>query len=77
MDGGEVVIRDSFVDFADAASTLLSDPGARLRIAAGARRTAEQHFSWDAIADTAFDSYQTLVALHSSQRCSPSTSVSK
>lgn len=62
-DGEDAIVRDSAEDFARAVCGLLGDAAARQRIATAARRTVEQRYSWDAIADAAFASYR---AIHSS-----------
>ncbi|HSW50749.1 MAG TPA: glycosyltransferase family 4 protein [Bryobacteraceae bacterium] len=58
VDGGDAVVRQAWPDFADAVCRLLSDAPLRLQVGAQARLTAEQRFSWTAIADSAFRSYQ-------------------
>ena len=48
--------------FAASVAELLADAALRRQLGAHARRTAEERFSWDAIADGAYDSYRTLAA---------------
>ena len=57
---------DAFIDagwneFADSVGRLLSDPELRSRVAAQARRTVEERFSWTAIARLAYESYQAIL----------------
>jgi polysaccharide biosynthesis protein PslH len=60
VDGCDVLIRSTPEDFAAAICDLLADPARREAIAAAARRTVEQRFSWDAIAERACASYLQL-----------------
>ena len=60
VDDCDACIREDAAAFAEAVIDLLLDRTRRERIAAEARRTVEQRFSWDAIADTAFASYERL-----------------
>ena len=60
IDGQDAVIREAAEDFGDALTDLLGDEARRLRMAREARRTVEQRFSWDAIADAALESYRQL-----------------
>jgi glycosyltransferase involved in cell wall biosynthesis len=60
VDDCDACIREDAAAFAEAVIELLLDRTRRERIAAEARRTVEQRFSWDAIADTAFASYERL-----------------
>jgi glycosyltransferase involved in cell wall biosynthesis len=57
----DACIRDDWEAFARAVSALLGDARLRAEIGAEARRTAEDRFSWDAIAETAFRSYVALL----------------
>jgi glycosyltransferase involved in cell wall biosynthesis len=57
VDGVDAVVRSDWESFADAVCALLADPGARDRIAAQARATVEERFSWGAIAGEAWRSY--------------------
>ena len=57
VDGQDALIRKESPEFADAIIELLADPRRRQAIAAAARRTVEQRFSWRAIADEAYASY--------------------
>jgi glycosyltransferase involved in cell wall biosynthesis len=60
IDGHDACIREHALAFAEAVIDLLSDDARRERIAVEARRTVEQRFSWEAIADAAFASYERL-----------------
>ena len=57
VDGRDVLIREESPEFSDAIIELLGDTGRRQAIAAAARRTVEQRFSWRAIAEDAYQSY--------------------
>ena len=61
VDGHDALIRSTPEDFAAAICDLLSDPARRNSIATAARRTVEQRFSWDAIAECAYASYLQLL----------------
>jgi glycosyltransferase involved in cell wall biosynthesis len=61
VDGHDALIRSTPEDFAAAICDLLSDSERRNAIAAAARRTVEQRFSWDAIAERAYSSYLQLL----------------
>ncbi len=61
LDGQEVLIREDWPEFAEAVCDLVSDAALRSRMAARARRTAEERFSWTAIAQDAYLSYQMLI----------------
>jgi glycosyltransferase involved in cell wall biosynthesis len=56
-DGQDAFIRQDGADFARAVCDLLSEAGLRTRMGAQARRSAEERFSWTAIADHAYESY--------------------
>jgi glycosyltransferase involved in cell wall biosynthesis len=56
-DGHDAFIRQDAADFAHAVCDLLSEAGLRTRMGAQARRSAEERFSWTAIADRAYESY--------------------
>ncbi|HTP31512.1 MAG TPA: glycosyltransferase family 4 protein [Candidatus Acidoferrales bacterium] len=56
-DGGELLVRDDWPRFADALCEVLDDAGLRSRLGSCARSTAEQRFSWHAIAESAWRSY--------------------
>jgi glycosyltransferase involved in cell wall biosynthesis len=60
IDGEDALIRDSTEAFAGAICDLLADPAGRQAVAARARRTVEERFSWTAIANSAYDSYLEL-----------------
>jgi glycosyltransferase involved in cell wall biosynthesis len=61
VDGCDALIRSTPQDFAAAICDLLGDPARREAIAAAARRTVEQRFSWDAIAERAHADYLQLL----------------
>jgi glycosyltransferase involved in cell wall biosynthesis len=61
VDGCDALIRSAPEEFAAAICDLLSDPARRNAIANAARRTVEQRFSWDAIAERAYASYLQLL----------------
>lgn len=56
-DGVDALIRKESADFASAVCDLLASRALRTRIAGEARRTAEDCFSWDAIAEEAYRCY--------------------
>jgi glycosyltransferase involved in cell wall biosynthesis len=55
-----LAIRQGWEEFSDAICTLLSAPWARSSMGARARRMVETHFSWVAIAERAYESYQAV-----------------
>ncbi len=57
VDGHDALIRKESPEIAEAINLLLADPAQRAGIAANARRTVEQRFSWQAIAERAYESY--------------------
>ena len=59
-DDSDLLIRDDPDSFASAICSLLVDGALRGRLAACARRTVEERFSWSAIAEGAWQSYRTL-----------------
>jgi glycosyltransferase involved in cell wall biosynthesis len=59
-DGCDAVIRPNWTAFSHSVCELLNDAGARSRIGQSARCTAEERFSWPAIADNAYRSYEAL-----------------
>ena len=59
-DEHHLAIRRDGREFSDAICALLSAPWARSSMGARARRTVENHFSWVAIADRAYESYQAV-----------------
>jgi glycosyltransferase involved in cell wall biosynthesis len=59
-DGVDALIRADAESFAAAICELLRDLALRDRIAAAARESAEQNFSWRAIADRALESYSAV-----------------
>jgi glycosyltransferase involved in cell wall biosynthesis len=60
-DGHDVFVREDGRDFARAICRLLSDEGLRRQLGGSARRTAEERFGWDAIAQRALESYLVLL----------------
>ena len=60
--GYDARIQGDWREFGGAVSALLSDPASRRRLAAHARRTAERRFSWTAIADRAYECYESMRA---------------
>ena len=56
-DGSELLIRREWPAFAAALGDVLADDSLRRRLGACARRVAEERFSWDAIAEGAWQSY--------------------
>ena len=58
--GEDALIENGWDAFGEAVSAVLSDDALRRRLAGHARRTAERRFSWTAIADRAFESYEML-----------------
>jgi polysaccharide biosynthesis protein PslH len=61
VDARDALIRKEPAEFADAVADLLADPARRAAIAAEARRTAGQRFSWRAIAAAAYESYRATI----------------
>lgn len=59
-DESEIAIRKEWGEFSDAACDLLSATEASASMGARARRVAEDYFSWAAIAERAYESYQTV-----------------
>jgi glycosyltransferase involved in cell wall biosynthesis len=57
QDGHDILIRSDWKDFAGAICGLLADPALRSRLAAHARQTVEERFSWTDIADSMYQSY--------------------
>jgi glycosyltransferase involved in cell wall biosynthesis len=60
VDGHDAVVREGTAAFAAAVCELLDDAARREEIAAHARRTVEERFSWRAIAEQAYASYRKL-----------------
>jgi glycosyltransferase involved in cell wall biosynthesis len=58
--GRDVVVASGWEDFAAAVCRLLNDSEFRGRLGAHARLTAADRFSWNAVADTALQSYRAL-----------------
>jgi glycosyltransferase involved in cell wall biosynthesis len=63
-------------EFSDAICALLSAPWSRSSMGARARRTVENHFSWAAIAERAYESYQAVAGQTSLSRQSKDRSMS-
>jgi glycosyltransferase involved in cell wall biosynthesis len=61
LDGHDLLVRESSADFACAVCDLLTDPARAAAIATHARATVEARFSWEAIADAAYASYQAIM----------------
>jgi glycosyltransferase involved in cell wall biosynthesis len=59
-DGSDALIREGWAGFAEAVCGLLGEPARCAAIGAAARRTAEERFSWKAIAGRAYESYRVL-----------------
>jgi glycosyltransferase involved in cell wall biosynthesis len=62
-DGYDVIVRDDSATFSGAICDLLADAARREAIAAQARRTVEQRFSWQAIAAGAYRTYQEMLGV--------------
>jgi glycosyltransferase involved in cell wall biosynthesis len=60
-DGHDVLVRQDGGDFARTICRLLSDEGLRRQLGDNARRTAEERFGWEPIAQRALESYLTLL----------------
>jgi glycosyltransferase involved in cell wall biosynthesis len=60
-DGENILIRDDPRGFAEAILTLRSDESLRLKLEQGARKTAEQHYSWGVIGPAMIASYRGLL----------------
>ena len=63
-DNHEALIRTGWPSFADAVCQVLSDPSLRARLGRQARLAAERSFSWSAIQEEAYQSYQQLLERH-------------
>jgi glycosyltransferase involved in cell wall biosynthesis len=61
QDGCDSLIRADWEGFAAAVCEALASPGLRLALGARARMTAEDRFSWNAIAEAAFESYGAML----------------
>jgi glycosyltransferase involved in cell wall biosynthesis len=62
-DGLDARIAEGWPEFADATLELLGHPELRCRLAARARRTVEERFSWKSIAEAAYASYLAVARL--------------
>jgi len=60
VEGRELLVAESWPEFAEAVAMLLGNEDLRLAIGAEARRTATRRFGWDAIALEALASYAAL-----------------
>jgi glycosyltransferase involved in cell wall biosynthesis len=60
--GVQLIVTELDSSFAAAILALLRDESLRQRMAVEARRTAEQRFGWEAIAEDAFDCYAELIS---------------
>jgi glycosyltransferase involved in cell wall biosynthesis len=58
--GHDALIHADWREFADAISALLCEAASRQQLAYHARMTAERRFSWTAIADRAYDCYESM-----------------
>jgi glycosyltransferase involved in cell wall biosynthesis len=67
-DGREALIRADWESFAGALRQVISDPSLRARIGRQARLAAERGFSWSAIQEQAYQSYQQVLERHSAAR---------
>ena len=76
-DGDELLIREIGGDFSTAIITLLADAELRERIAAHGRRTAGEHFGWDAIAREAVACYRRLSGAEARSGPPRSSSISR
>ena len=68
--GRDAIISADGGEFGDAVCELLASPGLRGAIAAEARRTVEERFSWSAIAAQAYRTYMELAPFHHSSSSS-------
>jgi glycosyltransferase involved in cell wall biosynthesis len=59
--GADVIVTDSPAGMAQEIETLLSSPNRRAHLEQHARRTAEQRYGWDAIAQLQKDLYATVI----------------
>jgi glycosyltransferase involved in cell wall biosynthesis len=60
-DGENMLIRDDPREFAEAILTLRGDESLRLKLEQGARKTAEELYSWDVIGPAMVASYRGLL----------------
>jgi glycosyltransferase involved in cell wall biosynthesis len=75
-DGYQAAIRKDWSDFSDAVCELLSETAVRAELGVRARRTVENHFSWAAIAERAYESYVTVADQASHRRQTTDRSMS-
>jgi glycosyltransferase involved in cell wall biosynthesis len=59
-DGWDALIREDWAGFADAVCELLAKDGLRSSLGTHGRSAVEERFSWDTIANRAYESYVTL-----------------
>jgi glycosyltransferase involved in cell wall biosynthesis len=64
-DRQDAFIEGDWAGFARSVGELLSDAALRRGVAAEARRTAEDRFSWTAIAQVAYESYVEVAGVRS------------
>lgn len=62
IDGWNILIRDHPEEFARAVRSVLSDEQLREELGQNARRTVQEHYSWDVIGEPMIRSYRELVA---------------
>lgn len=60
-DGENILVRDDPKEFAQATTDVMRDAQLRAHLGAGARRTAELRYSWDALGRTLCEAYQRLL----------------
>lgn len=63
-DGIDALLADTPAQFSAAVCRLLDDRPLRMRLGAAARKTAEQHFGWDAIGERLLAVYDDVLAKH-------------
>jgi glycosyltransferase involved in cell wall biosynthesis len=61
IDGGNILIRDEPMEFADAVVQVLTDEALRLRLGRNGRRTAEQRYNWAIVGDGLRRAYTALL----------------
>ena len=61
-DGANIMIRDDPAAFAKAILDVERDPGLRRRLGTGARKTAEEVYSWSVIGRDMIDLYQGVIS---------------
>ena len=68
QDGHDALIRASWAEFADATGELLGSAGLRSALGERARQAAVARFSWDRIAEAAYESYLELAGRSRARR---------